>query len=161
MPLLVNLRHLADHNVILSGKLSAGELDLDTRDEMMRVEQPLAYEFEVQKLDESLLLRGWLRLVLNCQCVRCLKPFTRLLEITPWTCHIPLAGEEFAPVVNDCVDLTPYLREDTLLGFPQHPLCDPECRGLQKSDIGKVEKSGTSRTGAESTPWAELDKLKL
>ena len=67
-----------------------------------------------------------------------------------------------SPVVNDCVDLTPYVREDILLEFPQHPLCDPECRGLPKTSIGKSRNtSGTGKTEVGSSAWAELNKLKL
>ena len=159
MPLFVNLRHLADRNVILNGELPASDLDIDSRDEMIHFEQALAYELEVQKLDQSLLVRGQLRLTLNCECVRCLKAFTHRLEIEDWTCHIPLASEERAPVVSDCVDLTPYVREDILLAFPQHPLCNAECRGLEKPDTGKVKQGHSSQT--EAAAWAELDKLKL
>jgi uncharacterized protein len=159
MPLLVNLRHLADQNLALNGELSAGELDIEIRDEVIHLAQPLRYELEVQKLDQNLLLRGRLQLTLNCECVRCLKPFPHLLELDPWTCHIPLAGEDRAPVVSDCVDLTPYLREDILLGFPQHPLCNMDCRGLVKIDTDKVKPDRSSLT--EATAWAELDKLKL
>ncbi len=159
MPLLVNLRHLADQNLALSGALPASELDIETRDEVICLEQPLFYELEVQKLDKNLLVRGRLRLTLNCECVRCLKPFLHRLELTAWTCHIPLAGEERAPIVSDCVDLTPYVREDILLGFPQHPLCNTECRGLEKTDAGKAKHSRASQAGTAT--WAELDKLKL
>ena len=42
MPLLVNLRHLEAHNVHLEGQLSAAELDLDSRDEMIHVTEPLS-----------------------------------------------------------------------------------------------------------------------
>jgi len=159
MPLLVNLRHLVDEDLALRGELPVAELDLDPRDEMIRVEQPLQYELAVQKLDQSLLLRGWLRLTLNCQCVRCLKGFAYCLTLEGWTCHIPLTGEERATVVSDCVDLTPYLREDIILGFPQHPLCDVACRGLEKTDVGKPKQNELGQT--RSSTWAELDKLKL
>ena len=65
-------------------------------------------------------------------------------------------------VVNDCVDLTPYVREDILLEFPRHPLCDPECRGLPRTSIGKARNSGgTGQSGMGSPAWAELNKLKL
>jgi uncharacterized metal-binding protein YceD (DUF177 family) len=161
MPLLVNLRHLADQNLVLNGELPSGELDIDDRDEMIRVEQPLRYELEAQKLEQNLLLRGRLRLTLNCQCVRCLKAFAHRLEIAPWTCHIPLTGEDRAPVVNDCVDLTPYLREDILLGFPQHPLCHPGCGGLVKTQSSELKESRPAQTETGSPAWAELDKLKL
>jgi uncharacterized metal-binding protein YceD (DUF177 family) len=89
-----------------------------------------------------------------------LKAFAHRLGLESWTCHIPLAGEDSAPVVSDCVDLTPYVREDILLEFPQHPLCDAECRGLVKTDIGDVKKRGSDEVGSKSSAWAELDKLK-
>ena len=160
MPLIVNLRHLEENDVMLRGELPVAELDLDTHDEMIRVVQPLRYELKVQLLEDSLLVRGWLRLALDCQCVRCLKPFQHELELNSWACHLPLEGEECVSIVNDCADLTPYVREDMLLEFPRHPLCRPDCRGMEKTKAGKVKSAGGKD---ELTPavWAELDKLKL
>ena len=74
---------------------------------------------------------GSLTLTLDCECVRCLKTFEHELKLTDWALHLPLEGEEKVPVENDCVDLTPFVREDILLEFPQHPLCKPDCRGLK------------------------------
>ena len=74
--------------------------------------------------------------------LRCLKEYPHRLVLENWTRHLPLEGEERAPIVNDCVDLTPFLREDILLEFPQHPLCEAECRGLPKINTGKAEKTG-------------------
>ena len=162
MPLTVNLRHLAAHDVRLNSDLSLAELDIDTRDETIQVAQPLQYELEVEKLEDSLLIQGDLSLRLNCKCVRCLKSFERNLELKNWTCHVPLQGEEAAPVINDLVDLTPYVREDILLELPQHPLCDPECRGLPTGEPGKAEKNRlTGQAEADSSAWAELNKLKF
>ena len=162
MPLSVNLRHLDAHNVELEGELPVEDLDLETRDEMIRVDHPLDYALEVQRVEDGLLIQGRLRLMLECQCVRCLKVFPRDLELRNWTLLVPLAGEEAAPVVSDCVDLTPYLREDILLEFPQHPLCEPGCRGLPKASIGKsnsTSSAGHSEDG--SSAWDELNKLKF
>src|SRR5690242_14652157 len=141
MPVLVNLRHLEPHNVCLEGELPVAELDIGTGDDVIRVVQPLQYELEVQKLEAGLLVQGRLRLALDCECVRCLKPFRRQLNLDPWTLHLPLEGEEAVVVTNDCVDLTPHLREDILLEFPQHPLCEPECRGLPQSTVGKARNT--------------------
>ncbi|MEK7707340.1 MAG: hypothetical protein AAB380_05025, partial [Verrucomicrobiota bacterium] len=89
MPLVVNLRHLANHNVRLQGELPAGELDLETHDEMIRVNDPVSHDLEAQLLDDNLLVRGSLRVVLDCQCVRCLKPFAYDLNLAEWTCLLP------------------------------------------------------------------------
>ena len=84
------------------------------------------------------------------------------LELADWTCHLPLEGEEAVPVTNDCVDLTPYVREDILLAFPQHPLCDPDVAGLPKHGAGKPkQRRRASQTEAGSSAWAELNKLKF
>ena len=164
MPLTVNLRHLEAHNVRLEGEASAKELDLDTRDEMIQPNQPLHYNLEVQKLEGGLLVQGRLQMKFDCECVRCLRPFQYQLDLKEWACHVPLQGDEAVKVINDCVDLTPFIREDILLELPQHPLCDPECRGLPKTVFGRAKK-GPGLPGAETEPgpsaWSELNKLKL
>lgn len=160
MPLLVNLRHLEEHNLEMKGELPVEDLELDLHDEMIRAEKPLQYDFEVQRLDQSLLLSGRLHLTLSCQCVRCLKPFDYELILNNWTAHIPLEGEEKAHVSGDFVDLTPYVREDILLEFPQHPLCAADCRGLPNTNSGKSNTSDPTLTD-EPSAWAELDKLKF
>jgi DUF177 domain-containing protein len=162
MPLLVNLRHLQAHNAHLQGELSVEELDIDCRDEVIQVNQPLRYDVEVQKVEGGLLLQGHLHLMLDCQCVRCLKAFPSPVDLKEWTLLVPLEGEEKAPIVSDCVDLTPFAREDILLEFPRHPLCNPQCRGLPKTYVGKAKKSGGAGiTEVGSPAWAELNKLKF
>lgn len=158
MPLLVNLRHLEEHPLRLDGELTLDELDLDVRDEMVRPVAPLKYNVEVQKLEDGLLLQGALTLELDCQCVRCLKPFRSKLELKDWTRHLPLQGEDAAVVSNDCVDLTPYIREDILLEFPQHPLCQEDCSGLPSGSVGQGKISGPP---ADASAWDELNKLKF
>ena len=161
MPLVVNLRHLANHNVRLQGELPAGDLDLETHDEMIRVNGPVSHDLEAQLLDDNLLVRGSLRVVLDCQCVRCLKPFAYELDLAEWACLLPLKGEERVAVSGDCVDLTPHIREDILLAFPQHPVCGLKCRGLAKVEIGVKKTSGQDQTESGSSAWSALDKLKL
>jgi uncharacterized protein len=162
MPLVVNLRQLEAHSIRLEGKLPVTELDIDPHDEVIQVSQPLEHDLEVQQLEDGLLVQGHLHLTLDCQCVRCLKPFQHQLKLDHWACHLPLQGEDRVAVVNDCVDLTPYLREDILLEFPRHPLCNAECRGLPRTSVGKSRNtSGAGKTEVDSSAWTELNKLKL
>ena len=160
MPLLINLRHLDRNDLKLVGELAVAELDIDIGDEMVQLKQPLKHKLEVQELDDSLLVRGTLVLPLDCECVRCLKPFVYKLEWKDWACLIPLTGEEAVPRDGDTVDLTPFLREDILLELPQHPLCKPDCGGLKKPVVGKAKSSGAGDVKTSST-WAELEKLKF
>jgi len=162
MPLLVNLLHLAQHGVSLKGEMPAEELELDIHDDMIKANSPLEYSLEVEKLEDSLLVQGRLRIKLDCRCVKCLEPFAHSVTIDPWACHLPLSGEDAVSVNSDCVDLTPYIREDTLLGFPQHPVCKPECDGLTHGPSTHDSKSVPPIQGNESSStWSELDKLKL
>jgi uncharacterized protein len=163
MSLTVNLRHLENRNLVLRGELPLAELDFDLRDDLIRATQPLHYDLEIEMLDDSLLVQGLLRLTLDCQCARCLKEFEFELELDPWTLHLPLEpleGEAAVPVKNDCVDLTPLVREDILLGFPPHPLCRPGCDGLKKASVGKARKPA-GKDESKPSAWAELNKLKL
>ncbi len=160
MPLLINLRHLVRASLVLKGELSAEEIELDSLDELIRVPHPLVYDLEVDKLEDSVLVRGRLGLVLACECARCLKAYDHPVVLENWTCYIPLEGQEKATVVNDSLDLTPYLREDILLAFPLHPLCGSNCSGLAYPP--KTKKKGSARGSAVVSPeWAELNKLKL
>jgi uncharacterized metal-binding protein YceD (DUF177 family) len=160
MPLLINLRHLEKQDLTLDGELPAAELDLELGDEMIRLTQPLTYRIVVQQLEENVLVRGRIVLPLDCQCVRCLKPFTSRLELPGWTCLVLLSGEDKTPVIGDSVDLTPFLREDILLELPQHPLCKPDCGGLKKPEVRKSKKSGPG-TSKDLSAWTDLDKLKF
>jgi len=157
MSLRVNLRHLEEAAAHLKGDLPVAELDFGVTDELIRLEQPLRYDLTVESLHDSLLVQGSLKLVLDCECVRCLKPFKHKLVLDGWALHLPLEGEDKVSVNNDCVDLTPFIREDMLLEFPQHPLCKPECAGLIKK--ASVHKAGDEE--AKPSPWTELNKLKL
>ncbi|MBU6409991.1 MAG: DUF177 domain-containing protein [Verrucomicrobia bacterium] len=155
MPLRVNLRHLEARDLRLEGEMPAAELDLEIRDEMIRAERPLKYDLRVEELHHALLVQGEMEMILDCECVRCLKPFQQRLVLKDWTVHVPLQGDDKAPVDNDCVDLTPFVREDILLELPRHPVCEPGCAGLKKfspKTRGKQENKSA---------WAELNKLKL
>jgi uncharacterized protein len=159
--LKVNLRHLDEHGLHLLGEVTAAELDLGVTDELIHADKPLQYDLSVELLGDAVLATGTLALPLECECARCLKRFDTELRLSGWAAHLPLEdqeeGEEKVPIDNDCIDLTPFIREDILLNFPQRPLCKPDCAGL-KSKAARKPKT-------EEEPvlevWAKLDKLKL
>ncbi|HEY9174389.1 MAG TPA: YceD family protein [Verrucomicrobiae bacterium] len=161
MRLLVNLRHLERHAAVLKGELSVEELAIETLDELIRVNKPLRYDFQAELVGDELLLRGALELELECDCVRCLKPTMHLIRLADWTCVLPLTGEEAVVREGDFVDLTPSVREDILLAFPQHPLCEPECPGLAPADPEKSNTRPGERPTAAPLAWTELDKLQF
>ena len=161
MPLTFNIRHVEKRDLHLQGELALNDLELGAPDELVQAITPLSYDIRVERLSGSVLAQGRLRLKLRCECARCLKPFDQTLQIDNWTCDLPLHGEDKVPIDNDSVDLTPFIREDILLGFPQHPLCQTECHGLPKApDNTSKQRSGASHS-EESPAWAALNKLKL
>ena len=158
MSLIINLRHLEDHGIQLKGELPVAELDLGVNDELIHLAGPLRYDLSVELLHDAVLATGSLALPLACECGRCLKQFKTELKLTGWAAHLPLEGEDKVSVENDCVDLTPFVREDMLLDFPQHPLCKPDCAGLKKKNSASRAEAGEKPAAAV---WAELDKLKI
>jgi uncharacterized protein len=161
MPLLINVRHLEEKDLHLDDELPVAELDLDATDELVKARQPLHYDLTVRLVGRNVLVGGELKTVLDCECSRCLKPFQFHLTLPDWTLVLPLDGEEKAVLKNDLVDLTPYLREDILLEFPQHPLCEADCAGLpDQVAAGSKKKAEPGQTPVASA-WAELNKLKL
>ena len=157
MPLTFNIRHLENKEELhLEGELPTDDLELDLRDDMVQPAKNLKYDLEVQRLEGGALVQGSIELPVEYTCVRCLKKFQRPLELDNWTVHLPLSGDDAVEVSNDLVNLTPYLREDTLLALPQHPLCEAECRGL-KMPKQPEDPDLTKKPSA----WDELDKLKL
>jgi len=156
----ISLRQLEEGEVQLEGTLSAEELALESLDDLVEVGGDLEYALQAQLQGDALLVQGWVELPLACTCVRCLESFEHRLRLDPWAVMAPLNGEEGLQIVGDWVDLSPLLRDDALLAFPQHPLCKPECRGLlsPKSDEASEPPAGpTGRDG--SSPWAALDRL--
>jgi uncharacterized metal-binding protein YceD (DUF177 family) len=159
MPLRVNIRHLEESDIRLRGELSAAELDLENNDELIRVRQPLQYDLTAQRIADAILVQGRIELTLDCECARCLKPFQHRIELDHWTAHLPLEGPEKAAVRDDLADLTPCLREDILLEFPQHPLCEAGCAGLLNRAKENKTKGASQTEG--SSAWSELNKLKF
>ncbi len=159
MALLINLRDIEDEDAELAGELSIEELEFDFTDEVIHFAKPLTYQLTAQSLPDAVLVRGKLRLVLDCECVRCMKPVEYPLEFPDWACHLPTTGEEKVPINMGSVDLTPYIREDMVLAFPQHPLCREDCPGLApKQPKPAVDMSAD---GEKKSPWDQLNQLKL
>src|SRR5580765_2696777 len=155
MPVTFNIRHSEEKDLVLKDELPVVELDVERADELIHVSEPLEYDLEVERLEQGILVQGTLALTLHCECARCLKPYRHELLLENWACHLPLEGEEKVTIINDVVDLTPYIREDILLAFPQQPLCEPECKGLitPQDERKKAGRGGASE--APSTTWAE------
>jgi len=65
MSLVVNIRHVEEHEIRLKGEMPVAKLDFGVVDEMIRLEKPLRYDLQVEQLHDSLLVTGSLKLVLD------------------------------------------------------------------------------------------------
>jgi len=160
-PLAINLRHLAKRDLELVGSLAAAEMDLEGLDPLIDSTGRVFYQLTVAKMQDSLHVTGHWAFGITCQCVRCLKSFRLELGCPALLLELPLSGEEALAIEGDFVDLTPHLREEIVLAFPQHPLCGPGCRGLDFPAPQGNELQPGSESAETSSAWAVLDKLKL
>ena len=158
--LTVNLQHLAARNLQMKGEILPEEIGLNQLDPLIRVSEPVLYDLEVQKIERSLLVLGRVHARLQCECSRCLKPFLSAVDLANFAVQLPLEGEDAVPVAGDLVDLTPYVREDIVLAFPQHPLCESGCVGLKLTSPASGAQPGPE-SQMTSSAWAVLNKLKL
>lgn len=158
MALLISVVDLKDGEQPLAGELTAAELGLEFKDELVTGIQPLAYDLHASLVDDDILVRGRLELPVDCECSRCLKPFTQTVRLPGWALHLPLKGEDAIPLEGESVDLTPWVREDILLGFPQHPLCAPGCPGLPAA--GSTVPEPKAEADPPPSPWAQLEEWK-
>ena len=158
MSLVVNLEDLKEADLRLEGELPLEVVETEANDELIKADKPLTYELEASLLDDALLVRGRLELPLDCECARCLKPFVHTVSLPDWTLHLPLVVVDAIETINDSVDLTPWVREDTVLGFPQHPLCAPDCSGLKAA--GPEGSTAVTETEPLPSPWTQLDDWK-
>lgn len=160
MPVRVNLKLLEKDTEHLKGDLPPEEFGAELVDPLMKFEEPLHYDLEVDEQDEGVLVQGTLKTRLSCQCARCLKAFKLKLQVDDFAALAPYEGEGAMVCEGDFGDLTPYLREDIYLALPTNPLCKPECRGLARKASARDSRLKASE-GSGPSPWAALDQLKL
>ena len=158
---LIDLR---PEGVCLRGQISFADLDIQEEDSFSFPE-PLDYDLVLTPLGaDSALLRGHLRTRIAIVCDRCNDPGELVLQVDD-VCH------EYEDAFGKLLDLTPDIREDILLVFPQHFLCRDDCRGLCLQ-CGENLNSGSCNCESANdglpeqseeppNPWQLLDKLQL
>ncbi len=162
MPLLLSLVALHHGSVHLQGVLAVDELALGLADPCLEAKRPLTYDLVAEMMGDEVFVQGSLETILDCRCVRCLEPFEYPLRLTPWATLIEIQGEDAVELVGEAVDLTPQIREDSLLALPLHPVCRPDCRGIPLPGPGTAASGISSDDSSRpSSTWSALDTLKL
>ncbi len=157
MAIKIQLDDLQDEQLHLEGELTPAELELKLSEDeaLMQAAGPLAYALTASESDDTLIVFGRLQMDFTAECGRCLKPFDFPINLPQWAVALPLKGDDAIEFNGDSVDLTPWLRDDILLGLPQHPLCDSACEGL----VSKQETPPPT-DDKPSEDWSKLDDWK-
>ena len=119
MAINVHLEQLEEQDLQLAGELPADvlTLQLDSKQGLIHAADTLKYQLQATHADDNLIVQGQLGIDLTCDCARCLKPFTYKMDFPEWNCVLPLKGPDAIEIIGEHVDLTPWVREDILLGL--------------------------------------------
>ena len=123
------------------------EYDIDEEqiqlDEDLKVLGPLTGHVRMRRINQGLLVDGWVELTLEFSCTRCLKQFEQPMHVTFEEHFFPtvdvVTGMPLPPIDEDdafpidahhIVDLTEAVRQQVLLDIPIATLCKEDCAGL-------------------------------
>lgn len=117
------------------------EIQLDEED--LKVVGPLTGHVRMRRINQGLLVDGWVDLTFELTCTRCLKVFEQPMHILLEERFQPtmdiITGMPLPPIEEDDVfpiddhhqiDLTEALRQRILLAIPMATLCQEDCKGL-------------------------------
>lgn len=159
--LSISLSELEKEDLQIHGSVPSSALELMIGDDLIHAKKDLHYDIHATLSEDAVLAQGSIELELECECVRCLEPFPYKIRLESWAAHYELQGEDKVEIVGDLIDLTPNIREDVLLAFPQHPLCSPDCTVKNQTGTALGSNNETEEVEDPPSPWSALDNLKL
>jgi len=112
-------------------------------DEDLKVVSPITGHVRMRRVNQGLLIDGWVDLTLAFTCTRCLKNFEQPIHVTFEERFYPtvdvVTGVPLPPIEEDEVfpidahhevDLTEAIRQNILVDLPMVTLCKEDCAGL-------------------------------
>jgi uncharacterized protein len=112
-------------------------------DEDLKLIGPIDGRARIRRINQGLLVDGWVDLTLELSCTRCLKTLEQPLHVTYMEqfyptvdivtgLALPPSKEEDAFPIDDhhLIDLTEAIRQHVLLELPMVTLCREDCAGL-------------------------------
>jgi len=112
-------------------------------DEDLKVIGPLTGQARMRRINQGLLVDGWVDLTLEFSCTRCLKVFEQPMHvpfeerfyptvdvITGLPVHDADVEDAFPIDEHHQIDLGEAVRQQVLLAIPMVTLCDENCAGL-------------------------------
>ena len=133
---------------LLEAKIGASrtiELDYPTIDVEDITLTPLTGTIFATRTSEGVYISGQLKTATAVSCVRCLvdtlAPVSVSLDELLYYPASTAPPKELVIGEDGTIDLTPLIRELTILELPIHPLCKPDCLGLcQECGVNLNEK---------------------
>lgn len=112
-------------------------------DEDLKVIGPIEGQVRLHHTNQGILADGWVDVILELTCMRCLKEFEQPLhldfgEVFYPTVDVntgapvpPMEEEEAFPIdEHHLLDLTEAIRQNILVSLPMMPICREDCAGL-------------------------------
>ena len=97
--------------------------------ENLELTEPVDGEVTLTRLDEGILLTGQVKAALQLTCDRCLRTFSRPLEVRLEQLYSERPQEDELPITQFKLDLAPAIRQELLLALPIKQICGPDCPG--------------------------------
>jgi uncharacterized metal-binding protein YceD (DUF177 family) len=144
------------NGIRLHGREKISDMEFGEQDSLVQLPEGVDYDLMATQVNGGVIVSGKLEMDLECQCARCLKKYGYKIKCEE-VCHFYETG------ANSEIDLTPELREDILITFPQNFICSSDCKGLCPV-CGENKNVKSCRCGdskEENSCWSELDKLEL
>ncbi len=152
--MIIDLSRLKEGGEHFQGEELPTILELEP-DAMVQPLTPIRYDLLVELTPGELVVRGSLSLRVGTECNRCAKKLEREVRVPHFVCV-----REFREL-TEAIDLTPDMREDIILAFPNYPVCSPECRGLcPRCGVNLNETTCSCRPPEDHQTWDALDQLK-
>lgn len=151
--MIIDLNQISVVSFPLDIKISAGEIDLENEDFVLKSDVELKGAIEKHSYEVD--VAGNIKAAAEKLCDRCLSPVAVTLDITFKTSYISSEYESSEKEVqvggddldvdfyqDEKLDLTELVREQIILNSSETALCKPDCLGLcQKCGENKNEKT--------------------
>jgi uncharacterized protein len=136
----------------------------------------LELDLRLESVVEGVLVSGTVTSTVTGECVRCLDPVSRHLEVDVqelWTHQSRDAGrsapageeadetDELPRLDGDLLDLEPVLRDAVVLALPLQPLCRDDCPGLCSECGARLADDPGHAHDTADPRWAALEQLQV
>ena len=122
----------------------------------------LELNLKLEAVMEGVLVSGTARAPLTGECVRCLDPLERSIEVEFAELFVAPGNDgddETRWLQEDLVDLEPVVRDAVVLALPLQPVCEDDCPGLcSQCGARLADDPGHQHENVDSR-WAALQTL--